>query len=285
MQATHYERIQVEPCSGALGAEVSGVDLSEKLDDTSFAEIHRAWLDHHVVFFRDQQITPGQQTAFAERFGDLDTYPFIEPLPGHPHVIPIVKEPDTRFNFGGGWHSDMSYQERPCKATLLYAIEVPERGGDTLYANMTAAWEALSSGMQALLGGLQAVFTASKVHGAGGYYSSADHPMEMRKDDAREQARHLHPVVRTHPETGRKALYLDPPHVERFEHMRVHESQPLMDFLAQHATQPQFTTRFRWRPGSLAIWDNRCVQHYALNDYPGQRREMQRITVQGDVPY
>ncbi len=284
MQTGDYERIRVEPTSGALGAEVFDVDLASKLDDATFEEIHRAWLEHGVLFFRDQHITPGQQTAFGERFGDLESYPFIAPLPGHPHVIPIIKEKETRFNFGGGWHSDMSYEERPCKATLLYAIEVPDRGGDTLFANMTAAYEALSPGMKRLLDGLRAVFTAAKVHGAAGLYENADHPMERQKNEAHEQARHLHPVVRTHPETGRRALYLDPPHVERFENMRVHESQPLMDFLAQHATQPHFTTRLRWRPGTLAVWDNRCVQHYALNDYPGKRREMNRITVQGGVP-
>jgi taurine dioxygenase len=279
-----FARIKVEPTSGALGAEVAGVDLAA-LDDETFAEIHRAWLEHQVLFFRDQRLTPAQQTAFAGRFGELEAYPFLEPLPGHPHVIPIVKEPDTRMNFGGGWHSDMSYQERPVKATILYAVEVPARGGDTLFANMTAAWEALSPGMQRLLLGLRAVFTAAKVHGAAGLYRDADHPMARRRDESRQEARHLHPVVRTHPETGRKALYLDLPHVERFEDMRVHESQPLMEFLYQFATQPQFTTRFRWRVGSLAVWDNRCVQHYALNDYPGQRREMHRTTVAGDVPY
>jgi len=285
MEERGYERIAVEPSSGALGAEVTGVDLSAGVDDATFAEIHRAWLAHQVLFFRDQKITPAQQTAFAERFGPLDTYPFIEPLPGHPHVIPIIKEPETRFNFGGGWHSDMSYQERPCMATLLYAIEVPARGGDTLFANMTAAYDSLSEGMKQLLDGLRAVFTAAKVHGAAGLYSKADHPMRMQKDEAREVARHLHPVVRTHPETGRKALYLDLPHIERFENMRVQESEPLMKFLSEYATQPRFTTRFRWREGSLAVWDNRSVQHYALNDYPGQRREMNRITIQGDVPY
>jgi taurine dioxygenase len=275
---------KVIPSSGALGAEVVGVDLSGRIDDDTFATLYRAWLDHHVLFFRDQDIGPAEQTAFAGRFGELEAYPFIEPLPGHPHVIPIVKEPTTRFNFGGGWHSDMSYNERPVKATLLYAVEVPERGGDTLFANMTAAYDALSPGMKTMLGGLQAIFTASKVHGAGGYYAGADHPMDMRSNTAREEARVVHPVVRTHPETGRKALFMDPPHVERFEHMRVAESQPLMDWLGTYATSPEFTTRFRWSPGSLAIWDNRCVQHYALNDYPGERREMRRITVAGDVP-
>jgi len=285
MEEREYARIAVEPSSGALGAEVSGVDLAAGVDDATFAEIRRAWLTHQVLFFRDQKLTPAQQTAFARNFGELDTYPFIEPLPGHPHVIPIIKEPETRFNFGGGWHSDMSYQERPSMATLLYAIEVPSRGGDTLFASMTAAYDSLSDGMKELLQGLRAVFTASKVHGAGGLYSGADHPMRMQKNAAREVARHLHPVVRTHPETGRKALYVDAPHIERFENMRVQESEPLMEFLSDYATQPRFTTRFRWREGALAVWDNRCVQHYALNDYPGQRRAMNRITIQGDVPY
>ena len=279
-----YSRIKVEPASGALGAEISGVNLAA-LDDASFEEIYRAWLDHHVVFFRDQRLTPTDQAAFAERFGELDTYPFIAPLEEHPHVIPIIKEKETRINFGGGWHSDMSYQEKPVKATCLYAIEVPTQGGDTLFANMTAAYEALSQGMRDLLDGVRAVFTAAKVHGAAGFYKNADHPMDMTKNAQKEEARYLHPVVRTHPETGRKALYLDLPHVERLENMHVEESQPLMEFLYNHATQDPFTTRFRWQPGSLAIWDNRCVQHYALNDYPGQRREMNRITVKGDIPY
>jgi taurine dioxygenase len=284
MGGNSYSRIKVEPSSGALGAEIAGVDLAEGVDDATFEEIHRAWLEHEVIFFRDQRITPAQQEAFAARFGELDFYPFIEPLPGHPHVIPIVKEKDTKLNFGGGWHSDMSYMEKPCKATMLYALEVPARGGDTLYASMTAAYEALSSGLQELLDGMQAVFTAAKVHGAAGFYRNADHPMDKREDAFQAEARTLHPVVRTHPETARKALYLDAPHVERFEGMHVHESQPLMDFLCQHATAPQFTTRFRWQVGSLALWDNRCVQHYALNDYQGERREMNRITIRGDLP-
>ena len=284
MTDASFSRIKVEPTTGALGAEVTGVDLAA-VDEATFEEIHRAWLQHQVLFFRDQRITPGQQAAFAECFGELDTYPFIEALPDHPHVIPIIKEKDTKMNFGGGWHSDMSYQEKPVRATMLYALEVPSRGGDTLFASMTVAYDALSTGMQDLLGGLNGVFTASKVHGAAGLYDDADHPMTMKKDAQKADARFIHPIVRTHPDTGKKALYLDLPHVERLENMRVHESQPLMEFVYQHATQPQFTTRFRWRVGSLAIWDNRCVQHYALNDYPGERREMHRTTIKGDVPY
>ncbi|MGE4608479.1 MAG: TauD/TfdA family dioxygenase [Myxococcota bacterium] len=281
---SNYTRIRVEPASACVGAEISGVDLAD-VDDETFEEIHHAWLEHQVLFFRDQHITPSQQAAFAEHFGELDTYPFIPPLPDHPHVIPIIKEPDTKLNFGGGWHSDMSYQAKPSMATILYALEVPTHGGDTLFPSMTAAYDALSTGMKTMLGSLNAVFTAAKVHGSDGFYSNVSHPMGKKKDEAKEQARYIHPIVRTHPETGRKALYLDAPHVERFENMRIQESQPLMDFISGHATSPPFTTRFRWQAGSLAIWDNRCVQHYALNDYPGQRREMNRITIKGDVPY
>ena len=278
-----YRRIEVVPLAGALGAEISGVSLAEPLADEVVAEIHAAWLQHLVIFFREQTITPAQQVAFARHFGELDTYPFIKPLPGHPEVIPIIKERDSRYNFGGGWHSDTSYVKCPPKATMLYAIEVPGAAGDTLFANMYAAYEALSPGLRRLLDGLVGVFTPSKVHGTGGFYQNADHAMEKQKGVDPEQ-RVEHPIVRTHPETGRKALYLSMPHTERFKQMRTEESRPLMDFLVQHQTKAEFTARFRWREGSIALWDNRCVQHYALNDYHGERREMHRITIQGDAP-
>jgi len=284
MSTSLYSRIKVEPTSGAIGAEISGVDLSRGMDDETFEEVHRAWLAHGVIFFRDQRLSPAEQMAFAERFGELDVYPFMEPLPDYPHVIPIIKEKDTKFNFGGGWHTDMSYAERPPKATVLYAIETPAFGGDTLFASMTKAYEALSDSMKELLDGVRAVFTASKVHSSTGFYGNADHPMSMKSDDTKAAERWLHPVVRTHPETGKKAIYCDAPHVERLENMRVAESQVLIDFLNEFATDEPFTTRFRWRPGSMAMWDNRCVMHYALNDYAGQRREMNRVTIKGDRP-
>lgn len=271
------------PLTGALGAEIHGVDLASPLGEEALAEIHAAWLQHLVIFFREQTITPAQQVAFARHFGALDTYPFIRPLPGYPEVIPIIKEPQNRYNFGGGWHSDTAYVQKPPQATMLYAVAVPKHGGDTLFANMYAAYEALSPGMQSLLDGLIGVFTPSKVHGAAGFYAHADHAMDKQQSVDPEQ-RVEHPIVRSHPETGRKALYLSSPHTERFKRMRAEESRPLIDFLSQHATRAEFTTRFRWRAGSLALWDNRCAQHYALNDYHGQRREMHRITIQGDVP-
>jgi len=278
-----YERIRVVPAVGALGAEISGVDIKE-IDDSTFAEIKRAWLEHLVLFFRGQRITPAHQAAFARRFGELDTYPFIKPIPGHPEVIPIIKEPENRVNFGGGWHSDGSYMPIPPKATMLYAIDVPDRGGDTMFANMHAAWEALSPGMKALLDGIRGVFTASKVHGDGGYYAKADHPMEKIKDKETIDNRSEHPIVRTHPETGRKALYVSQPHIERFKTMTAEETAPIIQYLVAHATKAEFITRFHWQAGSLVLWDNRSVQHYALNDYQGQRREMHRITIKGEEP-
>ena len=279
-----YRRIEVRPVIGALGAEVYGLSLADPIDEGTMEEIHRAWLEHLVLFFREQKVTPSEQVAFASRFGELDTYPFIQPLPDHPEVIPIIKEPENRYNFGGGWHSDTSYIKKPPKATMLYALEVPRTGGDTLFANMYAAWEALSPGMKDLIASLQAVYTADKVHGASGFYKNADHPMDKIKDKETIEQRVEHPVVRTHPETGKKALYVSMPHTERFKRMTVAESRPLLDYLVAHATKAEFVTRFRWRDGSLTLWDNRCVQHYALNDYPGERRVMHRITIKGDEP-
>ena len=279
-----YSQIEVVASSSPLGAEIRGVDVGKTLDARTIEEIHRAWLEHQVVFFRDQMLEPDQQTAFAAAIGELDTYPFIAPLPGHPHVIPVIKERGARFNFGGGWHSDTPYQATPPKATLLYARDVPARGGDTLFASLYAAYEALSPGMQSLLEGVRGVFTADKVHGKSGYYKNADHPMEMHKEAERIEERYVHPIVRTHPETGRRALFVSAPHIERFKGMTTPESRPLLDYLAQHATKPEFTFRLDWKVGTLALWDNRCCLHYALNDYPDARREMHRVTLKGDSP-
>ncbi|MDH5673352.1 MAG: TauD/TfdA family dioxygenase [Myxococcales bacterium] len=276
--------IQVEPSGQGLGAEVVGLDLSAALAADVFEEVYRAWLEHQVLYFRDQKLSPAAQAAFGRRFGELDTYPFIEPLAEQPEIIPIIKEPQTRFNFGGGWHSDTSYQPKPPKATMLLAREVPARGGDTCYANLYAAYETLSPGMRRIVDGLQGVFTADRVHGGGGFYRNADHPMAMHKDEQDVTRRVEHPIVRTHPESGRKALYVSYPHIERFKRMTREESRPILEYLAAHAVKPEHTFRLRWEAGTLALWDNRCVLHYALNDYPGQRREMHRLTIKGDAP-
>lgn len=280
-----YRDIEVEPLIGALGAEIGGIDLASPLAASTVSEIRRAWLEHGVLFFRDQTLAPDDQTRFAEYFGELDVYPFVEPLPENPYVIPVVKEPETRMNFGGGWHTDTSYLPHPPMATALYALEVPDHGGDTLFADAVRAYEAMSPAMQRLADGLTGIYSASMVHGRSGAYRLAgDHPMARRRDEATAEARVEHPMVRTHPETGRKAIYCSMGHTERFKDMTREESLPLLRYFSNQVTRAEFTTRFRWRKGSLALWDNRCVQHYALNDYPGIRRHMHRVTIKGDTP-
>lgn len=280
-----YQHIQVNRVIGAVGAEISGVDLSQPLPRAVVNEIHSAWLDHQVVFFRDQQLTPTQQAAFAENFGPLDVYPFVRALDEHPNVIPIVKEPETKMNFGGGWHTDTSYLAKPPKATLLYAVEVPDWGGDTLFTDTSAAYEAFSPGMKRLLDGLVGIYSAAMVHGNGGAYAlNADHPMDYgaKAEDAEREVEH--PIIRTHPDTGRKSIYATIAHTARIKNMSVNESRPLLDILHRQATRAEFMTRFKWTNGTLTMWDNRCLWHYALNDYAGKRREMRRVIVQGDRP-
>ncbi|MSP67895.1 MAG: taurine dioxygenase [Alphaproteobacteria bacterium] len=279
---------RVRPFTGALGAEIEGVDLSRPLDPAAFAAIHRAFLAHGVIFFRDQTLTPATQTAFAARFGKVEPHPMIKPRYGeHPEVVAIVKEPHERHNFGGQWHSDVTYTEKPALGSVLYAIDIPARGGDTLFANQYLAYETLSPGMQAMLGRMIAVHSSSRSYGdggrEGGYVGGADsmpvaHPEKIGKEFE-------HPVVRTHPETGRKALYVNEVFTIRFQGWTEAESAPLLDYLWRHSTRPEFGCRFSWTKGAVAVWDNRCVQHLALNDYHGFRREMHRVSVGGAKPY
>lgn len=284
--AEPYTRIEVAPIAGALGAEVRGVDLSQPLDDATLTDIRKAFLDYSVIFFRDQELTPDQLKNFGRHFGTLNIHPYVTPLEGHPEIIPIIKEPEDQANFGGGWHSDVSFMEEPALGSVLYALETPEVGGDTLFANQYLAYDRLSDGMKAMLGPLRAVHSPSSQYAPGGESdrnNARRKGMNVAVTDA-AQTKVTHPVVRTHPETGRKALYVNAAFTERFEGMRRTESRPLLEYLFDWATREEFTCRFRWRPGSIAFWDNRCVQHYALNDYHGQRREMRRVTINGDRP-
>lgn len=275
--------IRIEPVTGVLGAHVSGVDLASHISNDAIAAIRRALLDHHVLFFRDQNITPEQQMAFGRRFGELDVHPFVQGRPDYPEVLEIVTEPDDAFNFGGGWHTDVTFQEEPDLGSILYAVEVPAAGGDTLFANQHAAYDTLSDTMKRFLDGLVALHSAGAQYGPGGY-STKSKSMDT-KNAALADLTVEHPVIRTHPETGRKGLYVNGAFTTAIKGMRPDESFTLLNFLYRHAVKEALTCRFRWAPGSLAMWDNRSVMHYALHDYAGQRRHMRRITIKGDKPY
>mgnify|MGYP001121123629 CR=1 FL=1 len=275
------DRITVQRIAGALGAEIAGIDLAAPLDESCLAALRQAWLAHGVVFFRDQPLAPADFLAFARRFGAVVEYPFVKGLDDYPEIIPVVKLEHERVNFGGIWHSDTAYLEVPPMGTLLLAREVPPHGGDTLFANQYLAWGGLSEGMQALLRPLRCINSSAKAD------VSRTREDRMRDNAPAAPPRQYeaeHPVARTHPETGRTALYVNVAHAVRFAGMTEAESAPLLAFLFAHQVRPEFTCRFRWRPGSLALWDNRCVQHNPVNDYHGFRRVMHRITLAGDVP-
>ncbi len=277
--------LDIRPLSGAIGAEIAGIDLSQPLDDMTVAAIRRAWLEHLVIFFRGQDLPPDRLMALARRFGKPIEYPFVAGIDGFPEVTPVVKLEHERVNFGGIWHSDTTYLETPPMGTFLVAREVPETGGDTLFANMYLAYEALSDGMKRLIDPLVGVNSSRKAD------ASKTREDRMKADlksgaggGARRDYVAEHPVVRTHPETGRKALYVNIGHTQRFKDMTEEESAPLLAFLFAHQIRPEFTCRFRWTAGSLALWDNRCAQHNPINDYHGHRRVMHRVTLEGDRP-
>jgi taurine dioxygenase len=272
--------MRVRPVAGSLGAEIGGVDLS-KTDDDTVAAIRAAWLEHKVVFFRDQPLAPDDFLAFARRIGTPDFYPFVPGIEGYPEIIAVTKLPEERTNFGGIWHSDTAYLDEPPMATLLLAREIPPAGGDTLFADMYAAYEALSPAMQAMLEPLRAVNSSAL---ADVTKTREDRIRDTGTVDDLPVYEAVHPVVRTHPETGRKALYVNVAHTARFEGMTEDESRGLLQFLFHHQVRPEFTCRFRWDVGSIAMWDNRCVQHNPVNDYHGWKRVMHRITLKGDRP-
>ncbi len=275
--------IEILPVSSSLGAEIRGVDLAASLSEAAAGDIRAAFAEHLVLFFRGQRLEPQHQVAFAEHFGPVGLYPFAEPLEDHPEVIAVIKEKDQTTNFGGTWHSDTTYLETPPAATLLYAKEVPPYGGDTLFANMYLAYESLSAGMQRLLDGLIGISSAEKDSA----FLRGDHlDSGGMTGTSADQRGYLaeHPVVRTHPVTGRKALYVNSAHTVGFKGMTAPESAPILGYLLDHLCREEFTCRFRWEEGSLAVWDNRCSQHYPLNDYHGFRRVMHRVTITGERP-
>jgi taurine dioxygenase len=273
--------MDIRRMAGALGAEIHGVDLSQNLGDNVIAAIRQALLDHLVIFFREQKLEPEQYLALAKRFGKPIEYPFVKGLAGLPEVIEVKKLEHETKNFGGVWHSDTTYLEEPPMGSLLLAREVPPYGGDTIFANQYMAYDALSDGLKRTLEGLCGVSDSLKADSS---QTREDRIATDGRPEAKSRYQAVHPVIRTHPETGRKALYVNVAHTTHFDGMTEAESKPLLEYLFKHQVRPEFTCQFRWAAGSMAFWDNRAAQHNAINDYAGHRRVMQRITLAGDRP-
>ncbi len=278
--------ITITPIPGSLGAEVTGIDLSKPLDNESTAIIEDAFLEHLVLCFRDQHLDPTSLLEITEKMGGVGVTPYLGGLSTHPDVVPVIKEPNEKsaLTFGSGWHTDFTFQAQPPSRTLLYAVDVPQVGGDTLYCNLYKAYDSLSPGMQKMLEGLTAIHSAVRSYGPKATLKDTQENMTIINDSQEPEAME-HPVIRTHPQTGKKALWINPVYTIRFKDMTEQESQPLLNYLNALATNPSNTCRVRWQKDSLTVWDNRCTQHCATSDYQGHRREMLRTTVAGDQPF
>ena len=267
--------------AGALGAEISGVDLSKGLSAALAEDIRSVFLEHQVIFLRGQHLAPAQFLAFAQAMGTPIEYPFVKGLDGFSHIIEVKKLEHEKVNFGGIWHSDTTYLDLPPMGSMLLSREVPPYGGDTLFASQYLAYESLSDTMRRLLDGLVGISSSAKADVS---KTREDRIKSDGKETAPREYRAEHPVVRTHPETGRKALYVNVAHTAGIKGLSDEESAPLLSFLFTHQVKPEFTCRFAWDANAIAFWDNRCVQHNPVNDYHGFRRVMHRITLQGDKP-
>jgi taurine dioxygenase len=273
------QQMMVMPVSGAVGAEVRGIDISRPLPAVTVAALRAALGEHGVLFFRDQQLTEAQHIAFAEQFAKININRFFRAVEGWPQIAEVRKEPEQTKNIGGGWHTDHSYDDIPALGSLLYAREVPPSGGDTIFASMFAAYDALSDGLKRTLEGLRAVHSSRHVFGT----------QAKRGDDLKDRLGNaeaatqdaVHPMVIRHPISGKKALYVNRGFTTHIEGWTVEESKPLLEYLYQHGARPEFSCRFNWAPGSMAFWDNRATWHLAVNDYQGHRRLMHRITLEG----
>jgi taurine dioxygenase len=266
------------------GAEISGVDMGN-LSQRELDDLRQAFSDYGLLFFRDQQLDEEQHIAFAARWGEININRFFEAHPDHPQIALVRKEPDQQANIGGGWHTDHSYDEEPALGSILVARELPASGGDTCFCDLHKVWDSLSNGLKDTLTGLQAVHSSRHIFGSSaGYAESEDTGQRISNaGQADELADVVHPVIIRHPLSGRETLYVNPGFTLRFDGWTREESLPLLKYLYQLAPQDPFVTRFKWKPGSVAFWDNRATWHMALNDYQGQRRLMHRITLEGEA--
>lgn len=270
----------LHPVSPGCGVEIRGVELA-RLSNSDMGLIRDAFHEHGVIFLRDQNFTREDHLAFARRWGEIVINEHFPELADTPEIAVVIKEADQKTNIGGGWHADHSYDPAPALGSILVARDVPECGGDTMFAHMARAFDTLSDGLKANLRSLRALHSSRQIYGPGGAYDGTDLKQVLKADGALSDA--VHPVVIRHPETGREVLYVNPAHTIRFEGWTREESLPLLNHLYAHATKPEFTCRHRWTPGCVAMWDNRSTWHHALNDYHGQRREMHRITIAGTM--
>ena len=273
--------MQIKRTAGALGAELLGLDLARDLTPQVAADVRQALLDHQVIFIRRQLLDPARFLAFAQAMGEPIEYPFVKGLDGFSTIIEVKKLEHEKVNFGGVWHSDTTYLEEPPMGSMLLSRQVPPYGGDTLFASQYAAYDALSETMKAVLEPLVGISTSSKADVS---KTREDRIRSDGRQEAPKEYRAEHPVVRTHPEMGRKALYVNVAHTAGIRGMTEEESAPLLRFLFQHQVKPEFTCRCVWEPDMIAFWDNRCVQHNPVNDYHGHRRVMHRITLRGARP-
>lgn len=276
---THFEVVHLTPY---IGSEIRGLDLSQPIPADTLAELRKVWLDRKMIYFLDQKLTPEQQLAFTGQFGEVNKYPFLNGIKGYPLVAPVLKLPEETVNFGGVWHSDTSYLETPAAGASLYALEIPPVGGDTIFCNMQTAYEALPQDIKDQVDGLKAVYTSAKPA-----VSKTRMPRLADSGDssAPKEFTNIHPVIRTHPETQEKTLFTHEAHTLNIDGWSEEESQPLLNFLYQHARIPEFQCRIRWRVGMVVLWDNRSTHHYPINDYHGYRRLLHRVSLQGDRPF
>jgi taurine dioxygenase len=281
-----YRIISVDPEPSGFGAQITGLDLSRPLDDEALVEVKAAWARHAVVAFPDQPLSLEALEAFTQQIGPFGEDPFIKPMPGHPNVLELRREPDEKAtNFGAGWHSDWSFQPEPPAATILRSEVVPPVGGDTLFCDCARAYEALSPTMQRMLEGLRAVHSATRAYGTKGVFARETEARTMEIIVSPEADKSLtHPLVRTHPVTGRKALYVSPVYTTGIEGLTLAESQAMLGFLFKHMTDEAFVYRHKWKPGMVLMWDNRCTAHFAEGGYDGHLRVMHRTTVAGERP-
>jgi len=277
-------KLSLHPLTGTCGAEISGLNLAN-VTEAEFAFVHTALLDHGVLFFRDQDITLDQQVAFARRFGALEVHPIVDGMEHAPEITKVLKPKGESASFGTGWHSDNTFQECPSMGSMLYGKIIPPYGGDTVFANQHIAYERLPDAMKEKLDGLFAIHSASDAYTVEGTKEKFDKKTAITytwDDSILTEVRH--PVVRTHPESGKKALFVNDMFTLRIDEMSETESHALLHSLYQHCTKPEFCCRFRWSENAVALWDNRLVQHYAVDDYQAYERLMYRVTIEGDRP-